>query len=276
MNNIHTFVICAYKQSPYLEECIKSLKNQTMPSKIILTTSTPSEWLHDMCNQYQIPCFIRNGRPNISLDWEYALSVTDTEYVTIAHQDDVYEPKYLEKIQERIVNEYKMYHRQPLILFSDYSELINENICIDRNNLKIKRMLLAPLKIKKLAGCKFWKRFVLRFGNAICCPAVTYHVSLIRTYLRQDGRKQLFQKHFRSNVDWETWEWLSTHKGSFVYIPLLLVAHRIHAESETTATIMNHQRKGEDYEMFCKFWPRGFSKFITNMYGRSERSNQIN
>ena len=36
----HTFVICAYKESKYLEECIKSLINQTVKSNIIMTTST--------------------------------------------------------------------------------------------------------------------------------------------------------------------------------------------------------------------------------------------
>ena len=28
----HTFAICAYKESPYLEACIRSLKGQTVPS----------------------------------------------------------------------------------------------------------------------------------------------------------------------------------------------------------------------------------------------------
>ena len=39
--NDHTFAICAYKESPYLEECIKSLKNQTIKSNILIATSTP-------------------------------------------------------------------------------------------------------------------------------------------------------------------------------------------------------------------------------------------
>ena len=41
----HTFAICAYKDSPYLEACIRSLKSQTVPSEIICTTSTPSRYL---------------------------------------------------------------------------------------------------------------------------------------------------------------------------------------------------------------------------------------
>ena len=39
----HTFVICAYKESPYLEECIQSLQAQTVSSQILMVTSTPNE-----------------------------------------------------------------------------------------------------------------------------------------------------------------------------------------------------------------------------------------
>lgn len=36
----HVFAVCAYKDSPYLEQCIRSLKAQTVPSHIIICTST--------------------------------------------------------------------------------------------------------------------------------------------------------------------------------------------------------------------------------------------
>ena len=38
----HIFAICAYKESPYLEECILSLEKQTRKSSIIMVTSTPN------------------------------------------------------------------------------------------------------------------------------------------------------------------------------------------------------------------------------------------
>ena len=120
MNNLHTFVICAYKESPYIEECIHSLKNQTVTSRILLATSTPSEYLEHLCKQYDIPYHVREGQSNISLDWNYALSVADTEYVTIAHQDDVYKKEYLEKV----LNTFNTC-TQPLIAFTDYSEIKN-------------------------------------------------------------------------------------------------------------------------------------------------------
>ena len=41
----HTFVICAYKESAFLEECIESLEKQNKKSKILLATSTPNYYI---------------------------------------------------------------------------------------------------------------------------------------------------------------------------------------------------------------------------------------
>ena len=50
--NKHTFVICAYKESPYIEECIESLMTQTLKSNIIMVTSTPSQFLTELSEKY--------------------------------------------------------------------------------------------------------------------------------------------------------------------------------------------------------------------------------
>ena len=57
----HTFVICAYKESPYLEECIQSLMNQRIKSNVIITTSTPNVYIERLAEKYQIPVKINNG-----------------------------------------------------------------------------------------------------------------------------------------------------------------------------------------------------------------------
>ena len=38
----HPWALCAYGESPYLEECILSLRNQTVRSRILIATSTPN------------------------------------------------------------------------------------------------------------------------------------------------------------------------------------------------------------------------------------------
>ncbi len=94
----HTFVVCAYKKSPFLEECIKSLLNQNIKSNIIMTTSTPNEYIEGLSQKYDIPLFINKGETGIGQDWNFGISNTKTDYVTVAHQDDVYNPNYLEEI----------------------------------------------------------------------------------------------------------------------------------------------------------------------------------
>lgn len=54
----HTFAICAYKESEYLEECIRSLKNQTVSTNIILATSTPNKYIKGLCDKYHIAMYV--------------------------------------------------------------------------------------------------------------------------------------------------------------------------------------------------------------------------
>ena len=41
----HTFVILAYNISDDLEECIKSVINQSVKSNIVIATSTPNDYI---------------------------------------------------------------------------------------------------------------------------------------------------------------------------------------------------------------------------------------
>ena len=48
----HTFVVCAYKESPYLEECINSLEKQKVKSNIIISTSTPNRYIEEIAKKH--------------------------------------------------------------------------------------------------------------------------------------------------------------------------------------------------------------------------------
>ncbi|MBE5924449.1 MAG: glycosyltransferase family 2 protein [Lachnospiraceae bacterium] len=266
----HTFVICAYKESPYIEECIKSLKNQSKQSEILVATSTPCIFLKKICEKYNIEYCVREGQSNIADDWNFAYSQAKTPYVTIAHQDDLYRKEYAKQVIEAL-----MQHNNILIACTDYSEKKGETESIGGINLYIKRFLLVPLRNDKKNDKKWRKRFAIRFGNAICCPSVTYNKQLIESLIKDQGRDNLFRKHFRSNLDWEVWEWLSTNPGRFKFIPKVLMSHRIHEGSETTATIKDNERSHEDYEMFCRFWPSWVAKLITGVYANSEKGNEL-
>ena len=89
MKHKHVFAICAYKDSPYLESCIRSLVGQRTKSPVILCTSTPSPYIDGLAGRYGIPVFVRDGASNMRDDWNFAYHMADGELVTIAHQDDV-------------------------------------------------------------------------------------------------------------------------------------------------------------------------------------------
>ena len=156
-----------------------------------------------------------------------------------------------------------------LIAFSDYSELINGNFSDNGFNLKLKRIMLKNLRNHDKAYRIKNKRSAIRLGNAICCPSVTYSKEALCDY------EPLFKTGFRSNVDWETWERISRAEGEFLYCNEILMAHRIHEESETSAVIGDNLRSKEDYEMFLKFWNRPVAKVLTKIYSLSEKENNV-
>ena len=260
--NRHTFVICAYKESPYLEECVKSVKNQTVPSDLIMATSTSCDHIKEICERYGIRLYVNQGKTGITQDWNFAYEKCETPYITIAHQDDIYFPNYTEQIMKQAERAGKA-----LLLFSDYYEIRNGEYVKSNLLLKVKRIMLFPLRGKVFQKSRFIRRRILSLGSPICCPSVTF--------CRDNLPRPIFHDHFRSNGDWEAWERISRLKGEFIYCPQPLMAHRIHADSATTAIIGDKSRTQEDMEMFCKFWPKGIAGFINWIYRRCEHSNEI-
>ena len=258
----HTFAICAYKESPFLEECICSLKNQTQQSLIIMITSTPNEHIKNLVERYNIPLYVNTGESGITQDWNFAYSMTNTELVTIAHQDDVYLPDYTKEIY-RVISSVK----HPLIAFTNYGELREGQPVLNNSLLRIKRFALWLLRFPVFQNSRFIRRRILSLGNMICCPAVTF--------VKNNLPEQVFKHNFRSNEDWEAWEALSRNKGAFAYSPKIEMYHRIHGGSETSAILGDHARSKEDYEMFCKLWPAPVARLITKIYAKSEESNKL-
>lgn len=42
--------------------------------------------------------YVNTGKTSIADDWNFAISCVDTDLVTLAHQDDIYEKDYLKYI----------------------------------------------------------------------------------------------------------------------------------------------------------------------------------
>lgn len=260
--NEHTFVLCAYKESPYLEECAKSLSQQTTGSQIIIATATPNNHIKSISEQYGFPLHIHDAKPGIASDWNYAIDRAQTAFVTIAHQDDVYAPTYLEHAQRAIEAS-----ARPLIFFTNYGELRNGEEVNDNQLLSVKRRLLSPLQGGAHASSRFIRKRILSLGSVICCPSVTLALENIA--------KPVFSEGMKSNLDWEAWAHIANLEGDFLYDSEILMHHRIHEDSETSAIIGNNLRTKEDLAMFEQFWPKPIARVISHVYSRGEKSNEI-
>ncbi len=256
----HTFAVCAYKESPYLEDCIASLRDQDTASNIIVCTSTPNDYIRGICKKHSLELYVSDGPSGIAHDWNFAMSCAKTPLVTIAHQDDVYKAGYLTSALEHLNSAQK-----PLIYFCGYSELRDEGEVLDNTLLKVKRLMLKPLAAGRRAASKSTRRRILAFGDPVCCPSVTYVVGNLPM--------PLFEEGYHGSLDWQMLEKVSNLEGSFLYDAEPLMSHRIHEGSETSSLIQSNLRSQEDYDMFCKFWPKPVAAAISKLYSLGEKSN---
>ena len=256
-----TFVVCAYKDQPHLEDCVKSLKNQTIMSKIIISTSTPNDFIKDIAKKYDVELKINKKSSGHINDFCFAFEQAETKYVTLCHQDDIYCPDFAEKMIKNMEK-----NSDSIIGFSNYNELRNDKIIKNNKLLFIKKILNLPIKLFKKS--KKIRLFMLSIGNAICAPTVTYNKEIVK--------EPIIKSDLKANIDWDTWIYLAKNDGSFVYINKPLLLRRIHEGSLTTNVIESNIMRKENKEIFSRFWGPKITEYLTNIYSKSEKNNKIN
>ena len=236
------------------------MASQVGSSEMLISTSTPNDEIYDISSKYGLSVRVRSGEPNIADDWNFAISCAETDYVTIAHQDDVYSSDYACAAISMLDSA-----TRPLIYFSNYGE-IRDGFNIENSQLiKMKKRMLLPYRIFASPSSKVLKRLPISFGNPICCPSVTYAVRNLPS--------PLFHGGFRSNLDWDAWERFSRLDGSFVYDSHVRMYHRVHDGSETSACIADDARTLEDFGMLKRFWPKPIAEIINKIYSGAQKFN---
>lgn len=243
-----------------MRECVESVLDQDARAEVIVCTSTPNKLIQDIADGFRLPLFVNPVQKGIASDWNFAIQCAETPYVTIAHQDDIYERDYGRAAIEMLDSAH-----DPIIFFSDYGELRDGGRVDSNRLLKVKSMMLKPLIPKRRWASAFWRRSILRFGSPISCPAVTYCKSSIPD--------SLFKAGMKGGLDWDAWERLSRIRGEFCYDPHILMYHRIHEDSETSHIIADSTRENEDLAMLERFWPKPLARLINHFYSKSLKSN---
>ena len=263
MKDIHSFVILAYGESDDLEECIKSIKKQSVKSNVLIATSTENEYIINLASEYGLGVMGAHNKEELikalkddfkgftgsaktkANDYNFCLDSVDTKLITIVHQNDLYDRNFAKEV----INSYKK-NKDASIIFTDSYLIVGDKKIKKNKNLFKKRLLSHFLKYKRLNHLKYFKRLSLKYQNTICTSSVTF--------VRKNIGDNLFSTDFKYNLDWDLFERLSLLPKRFVYIPLKLVGNRQDNKKEKNKTWIK-----EDITLYKRFWPE---KLINYFY----------
>ncbi len=264
MSGDHEFVVLAHGESVHLRDCMRSLQAQTLPTKrISIYTSTPSAHHERVAQEFGVDLRVRPTPGNIGENWNTALGGATAQYVTLAHQDDVYDAAYLAKLLPAMQSV-----DDGVIGFTGFTECDEVGVRGESFNTRVKRYLInrAFGGSSRLVTASD-KHRLLAWGNPICCPSVMYNRANLQNFR--------FREDLSSNLDWDAWTSLAAEGGTFVYAPEVLVAKRAHRASETASLISNNRRAVEDLFMFNRHWPAPVARAIASIYRLSYVANKL-
>ncbi len=261
---LHTFVVPAYQESPHLDACLWSLRQQSVKSRVLIVTSTPNAHIRQVAAKHDVPVLVNPNGGSIVSDWNYALEQGGSGLLTLAHQDDIYTERYAEACLSSAVK-----HPELLAVFTDYAEIVGDGGQVRGNTamLQIKRLLLLPYRLKPALYSRILKKSVLLLGSPICCPSVCLNMD------RLGGFR--FNAEYTVNMDWDAWLHLAMLSGPMVYVRERYCLHRIHSGSETSVGLRENRRAEEDLRIFRRLWPKPLAHVIARAYSMSYQSNAV-
>lgn len=252
----HSFMVLAYRDSPFLAGCIRSLQAQTTPSRVVVATSTPCESIERTAREMGVELRVNPRRAGIAGDWNFALEAAQTRYVTLAHQDDTYAPTFLERTLALFAS-----HPDGALCFTGYQEIDDAGAPKSSAISRVKHLIEAATIGSRTRATGLPLRLFLSFGNPLPCSSVTFD----RQALAGFG----FSAAYDSNLDWEAWWRLHGEGRAFLHAPGRLVGRRHNDLTETSRLIQDGRRQREDAEMFGKIWPRPLDRILAALYAAS-------
>lgn len=244
----------AYGDSPYLAGCLRSLAAQTLLGRVVVSTSTPSPHIEDACRGAGVELRVHSERRGIGSDWNQALGVVHgSRYVTLAHQDDLYRPTFLERTLALFGR-----HPQGALCFTGYDEVDDDGEIRTSKISRAKHLIERVTLRRREAPSPARLRLFLSFGNPLPCSSVTLDRAQLSDFA--------FATHLASNLDWDAWWRLQASGRRFIRAPERLVGRRHNPLTETSRLIKDGRRAREDREMFRRIWPEPIGGVLAAAY----------
>lgn len=236
---LHTFVILAHNESDDLEECIKSVINQSVKSNVVIATSTPNDYIIDLASSYSLGVMVNKSKSNKGRDYNYAINSFNTKLITIAHQDDLYDRNYTKEI----IDCYKK-NKTATIIFTDNYEILKEKKIKKSKKLFRKRYYLFPLKFSFFQNKKYYKLRALKKEKFICTSSITF--------VKDNINEDIFPTNLKYDNDWQGLIDLAKKDTRFVYLKKDLVGYRIDNKKD------NKKKNKEDEEILSSLYPKWY------------------
>lgn len=253
----HSLVVLAYGDSPFLAGCLEALAAQTVRSRIIVATSTPSDFIANAARMAGAELHINPKRAGIGADWNFALSVAGARYVTLVHQDDVYYPEFLAATKQL----FECHPDGAAIAFTGFREIGDRGEPKSSLVSSIKHVLSTVLLNGRQRIGGLPQRLFLSFGCPLTCSTVTYDLKNLAGFS--------FATDLASNLDWDAW-WRMHQEGKiFLHARGKLLGRRHNELMETSRVIASGQRQAEDAMMFARIWPKPIARLLHFFYAAS-------
>lgn len=241
MKDIHSFVIIAEGENDNLEECIKSIKKQSVKTNVLLITDNENDFVMDIASEYGLGVMIYHEDEMMN-KYNFALTCVSTELVTIVNQNDIYDRNYAKEVL-------KVYKNNPKasLIFTNCYEIFKDKKNIRNKRLFKRRMMVKWLKYSKFNNKKYFKKLALKYFNALYPSSVTYVTSNL---------PHPFFEDYSIYNEWVSYNKLVGDNLAWVYIETPLVAYRSDALVDSKE---NTLLKKQIYKLF---WPNWLIDFI--------------
>jgi hypothetical protein len=248
----HAFVVMAYGDSPFLAGCLGGLRAQVRASPIMVATSTPSPFIDAAAAAAGAPVIVNPRREGIACDWNFALAASGARFVTLAHQDDTYDPAFTSATLAAFAG------HEAVLCFTSYQEIDDAGAPISSKVSKAKHLieLITLGKSRVVRGARL--RAFLSFGNALPCSSVTFDKRRLADFA--------FSGDYAAVLDWDAWWRLMEAGTAFARAPARLVGRRHNLLTATATQLADGTRRREDMIMFQRIWPKPLGDLIALAY----------
>jgi hypothetical protein len=249
----HAFVVMAHGDSPFLSDCLRSLREQTLAGTIVVTTSTPSPFIERAASACDVEVIVNPRQDGIAADWNFAFGATTAHRVTLAHQDDVYRPDFLRRSLNLLDSTI-----DAALCFTSYEEIADDGSPVTSKISRAKHFLeRLTLGSATRVGPGRLRAF-LSLGNPLPCSSVTFDRTRLGDFAFSDA--------YQSNLDWDAWLRLLEAGHTFARAPEPLVGRRHNPLTATSRLIRDGVRHREDLAMFRRLWPSPIAETIAWVY----------